>query len=91
MKPKLLGWEQEYYEKFTVEASLPTKRGFIMGSKLAEVQPYKIKDFISSLLDQQKEAIVEMVESHWTFNKEQGHTHTWHDKADALAKIRKEI
>ena len=31
-----------------------------------------------------------IVDSYWTFNDNQQHTHTWHDKQDALAAIRKE-
>ena len=31
-----------------------------------------------------------IVDRYWTFNDNQQHTHTWHDKQDALAAIRKE-
>ena len=32
-----------------------------------------------------------IVDRYWTFNDNQQHTHTWHDKQDALAAIRAEI
>lgn len=50
--------------------------------------PMKLKSFIAEKIQEAekrgREEAVELVEKYWTFDENQQHTHSWHDRADFL-------